>query len=138
MLLSESTLIHPSLLSQHLALAYLRDFDWRATLDKTIALYRERANALLEALPAALPPGTTWTRPSGGFFVWATLPEDYSADELFELAVAEGVVFIPGTGFFADGSGSRDLRFSFSLESPDRIREGLERLGRATARLTAR
>lgn len=138
LLLSESTLIHPSLISQHLALSYLRDFDWRAILDKTIALYRERANALLEALPAALPQGTTWTRPSGGFFVWATLPEGYDADALFELAVEEGVVFIPGSGFFADGSGSRDLRLSFSLESPDRIREGLERLGRATARLTAR
>ena len=137
-LLSESSVIHASVLSQHLALAYLRDFDWRTTLSMTIDRYRERADALLEALPAALPAGATWTRPSGGFFVWATLPEGVSADELFDLAVEEGVVFIPGSGFFADGSGSRHLRFSFSLEAPDRIREGLERLGRATARLTAR
>lgn len=137
-LLSESSVIHASVLSQHLALAYLRDFDWRTTLSMTIDRYRERADALLEALPAALPAGATWTRPSGGFFVWATLPEGVSADELFDLAVEEGVVFIPGSGFFADGSGSRNLRFSFSLEAPDRIREGLERLGRATARLTAR
>lgn len=136
-LLSESSVIHASILSQHLALAYLRDFDWRATLKSTIDRYRERATALLEALPSALPAGTTWTRPSGGFFVWATLPDGVSADELFDLAVEEGVVFIPGSGFFADGSGAENLRFSFSLESPDRIREGLNRLGRATARLAA-
>lgn len=137
-LLSESAVIHASMLSQHLALAYLRDFDWRATLSKTIDRYRERADALLRALPAALPEGSTWTGPSGGFFVWATLPDGVSADELFDLAVEEGVVFIPGSGFFADGSGARNLRFSFSLEAPDRIREGLVRLGRATARLSSR
>lgn len=137
-LLSESTVIHASVLSQYLALTYLRDFDWRTTLDTTIARYRDRADALLAALPAALPPGTTWTRPSGGFFVWATLPEGVDAEELFDLAVEERVVFITGPGFFADGSGARNLRFSFSLESPDRIREGLARLGRATARLAKR
>ncbi|MHA3722958.1 aminotransferase-like domain-containing protein [Leucobacter sp. HY1910] len=136
LLLSEATLIHPSLISQHLALAYLRDFDWRATLDKTIALYRERAEALLAGLAEALPAGSTWTSPSGGFFVWATLPEGYSADALFTLAVEEGVVFIAGPGFFADGTGDRHLRLSFSLEAPDQIAAGLERLARATARLT--
>lgn len=134
-LLSEATLIHPSIFSQHLALAYLREFDWRSTLRATIANYRERAETLLEHLPAALPAGSTWTRPSGGLFVWATLPEGCSADELFALAAEEGVVFIAGSGFFADGSGQRELRLSFSLESPEEIRKGLKRLGRASVRL---
>lgn len=135
-LLSESTTIHASTLSQHLALTYLRDFDWAGHLDQAISRYRERAETLLEALPAALPAGSTWTRPSGGFFVWATLPEGHSADELFKLAAEEGVVFIPGSGFYADGQGERELRFSFSLESPERIREGMDRLARASTRYT--
>lgn len=136
LLLSESTIIHPSLISQHLALTYLRDFDWRATLARTVAHYRERAEALLAGLPEALPTGSSWTRPSGGFFVWVTLPPGVSANALFELAVEEGVVFVAGPGFFADGTGDRHLRLSFSLEAPDQIREGLMRLGRATARLS--
>lgn len=142
-LLSEATVIHPSILSQCLAHAYLSEFDWRASLGRSIERYRERADTLLAALDAPdgggrpLPEGSTWTRPRGGFFVWATLPEGYSADELFEFAVEERVVFIPGSAFFADGSGSRNLRFSFSLESPESIREGMRRLARATARLEA-
>ncbi len=134
-LLSEATIIRPSIFSQHLALAYLRGFDWRSTLQTTIANYRERAETLLEHLPAALPAGSTWTRPSGGFFVWATLPEGCSADDLFTLVAEEGVVLIAGSSFYADGSGQRELRLSFSLESPEQIREGLRRLGRASARL---
>lgn len=140
-LLSEAMVIHPSIFSQYLALEYLTAFDWRATLDRSIERYRERASALLEALSGVegvLPAGSTWTQAQGGFFVWATLPQGYSADDLFELAVEEGVVFIPGSAFFADASGTRSLRLSFSLESPDAIREGMRRLARASRRLTPR
>ncbi|QIM15987.1 PLP-dependent aminotransferase family protein [Leucobacter insecticola] len=140
-LLSEAMVIHPSVLSQYLALEYLTKFDWRATLGRSIERYRERADALLNALETidgVLPKGSSWTTPRGGFFVWATLPEGYSADDLFALAVEEKVVFISGSAFFADGSGERNLRFSFSLESPENIREGMERLARASRRLTSR
>ncbi len=140
-LLAEAMVIHPSILSQYLALEYLTAFKWRETLAQSIAQYRERAQALLEALSGpeeVLPEGTTWSQPRGGFFVWATLPEGYSADDLFELAVEEGVVFIPGSAFFADSSGTRSLRFSFSLESPEAIREGMRRLARASRKLVPR
>ena len=129
-LLSEATVIHASILSQHLALEYLRG-DWEADLARSTERYRERAEALLEALPAALPEGSSWTRPEGGFFVWVTLPEGYTADAAFEAAVEEGVLFIPGSGFVADGSAPRSLRLSFSGEPPERVREGVARLGRA-------
>ncbi len=129
-LLSEATVIHASMLSQYLAVEYLRS-DWERDLDRAIEQYRARAEALLAALPGALPPGSTWTVPQGGYFVWVTLPEGYSADKLFEPAVSEGLIFVPGSGFTADGSGGRSLRLSFSLESPERIREGVARLGRA-------
>lgn len=132
-LLSEATVIHASVLSQHLALAYLRG-DWEADLARSTARYRERADALLEALPDALPEGSTWTRPQGGFFVWVTLPEGFETDAAFEAAVEEGVLFIPGSGFVADGSAPRSLRLSFSAEPPERIREGVARLGRALTR----
>ena len=39
-----------------------------------------------------------WTDPEGGFFLWVTLDNGVDATELFELALAEGVAFIPGSG----------------------------------------
>lgn len=140
-LASEATTIHASTVSQHLALAYLRDFDWRGLLRTATDRYRERAAAALAALAEHMPEGTTWTRPSGGFFVWVTLPEGVSADELFDTAVEEKVIFIQGSSFFAGGGagtgergGERNLRLSYSLQEPEQITEGIARIGRALAR----
>ena len=35
---------------------------------------------------------------------------------------------MPGTGFYADGSGADHLRLSYCFPAPDRIREGVRRL----------
>ncbi len=131
---AEATTIHASVLSQHLALAYLEEFDWRQHLARAIDLYRDRAAALVAALERQLPPGTRWTTPQGGFFVWVTLPEGIDADALLDDAIDEGVVYVPGTAFYADGGGAQQLRLSFSLVSPEQIEEGVRRLARAIER----
>jgi 2-aminoadipate transaminase len=131
---AEATTIHASVLSQHLAHAYLTEFDWRGHLATAIALYRARAEATLAALERWLPAGTSWTTPSGGFFVWVTLPEGIDAEALLADAIDEGVVYVPGTAFYADGGGARQLRLSFSLASPEQIDEGVQRLARALVR----
>lgn len=132
-LAAEATTICPSVLSQHLANTYLRDFDWRGYMNRAIDQYHERAQRLDAALAAHLPASVRWTAPHGGFFVWLTVPEGLSAEQLLPLAVEEGVVFVPGTAFFGDGTGDDNLRLSFSLESPDRIEEGVRRLARVIA-----
>ena len=38
------------------------------------------------------------------------------------------MTFVPGTDFFADGSGGRSLRLAFSFVSPDEISDGVARL----------
>ncbi|MFT4136516.1 PLP-dependent aminotransferase family protein [Microbacterium sp.] len=129
-LAAEATTICPSVLSQHLANIYLREFDWRGYMNRAIDRYHERAQRLDAALAAHLPESVRWTRPHGGFFVWLTLPEGLSAEALLPRGIEEGVVFVPGTAFFGDGSGDGNLRLSFSLESPDRIEEGVRRLAR--------
>lgn len=137
-LLSEATTIHASTLSQHLAVEYLRAMPWEQVFIRTLARYRERAHTLLEELSASalLPAGTTWTVPKGGFFVWVTLPPGFSGDELFARAVEHKVVFISGDAFFANGSGTRNFRLSYSLTPPDTIREGVRRLAAAARDIT--
>jgi hypothetical protein len=43
-------------------------------------------------------------------------------------ALGARVAYVPGTGFYADGSGTANLRLNFSFSAPDRIREGVRRL----------
>ncbi|MDR1077326.1 MAG: PLP-dependent aminotransferase family protein, partial [Propionibacteriaceae bacterium] len=76
-----------------------------------------------------MPPGVSWTKPGGGFFVWLTLPRGLDSQAMLAQAVTNRVAYVPGTGFYADGLGSRNIRLSFCFPPPDRIREGARRLG---------
>jgi DNA-binding transcriptional MocR family regulator len=83
---------------------------------------------MLDALDTVMPGGCWWTRPAGGFYVWLRLPEGLDAKAMLSHAVSSGVAYVPGTGFYADGSGTHYMRLSYCFPSPDRIREGVQRL----------
>jgi DNA-binding transcriptional MocR family regulator len=83
---------------------------------------------MLSALEQHLPAGCTWTRPDGGFYVWMTVPEGIDAKAMLPRAITQRVAYASGTGFYADGFGSRQLRLSFCYPTPERIREGVRRL----------
>jgi 2-aminoadipate transaminase len=83
---------------------------------------------MLDALDQLMPDGCTWTRPAGGFFVWLTLPEGLDAKAMAPRAIADRVAYVPGTGFYADGGGRRNMRLSYCFPEPHRIREGVRRL----------
>jgi len=90
--------------------------------------YRAKRDAMLAALETEMPPGTRWTRPQGGLFVWLTLPEGQDAEALVEAAVAGGVAYVPGASFFVDGTGDRTMRLTFAKETAESITEGVRRL----------
>ncbi|MFI6908036.1 PLP-dependent aminotransferase family protein [Nonomuraea sp. NPDC050394] len=124
----ESAVLSHSSFTQLAVGQYLATQPWREQIKTFKELYRERRDALLNALTDLMPSGVTWTRPAGGFFVWASLPEGLDSKAILPRAVAERVAFVPGTGFFSDGSGSRQMRLSYCYPEPDRIREGVRRL----------
>ncbi len=97
-------------------------------------LYRERRDVMLGAIEEHFPPEARYTRPRGGLFVWAELPDHIDTRELLVEAVQERVAFVPGQGFHPDGSGSNTMRLNFSNVAPDALREGIRRLGRAIKR----
>lgn len=104
-------------------------------LDGARDFYRERRDALLAALAREMPEGVSWTEPKGGFFLWVTLPEGFNSDDLLSLAVDEGVGFLPGSCFFPEPAPHRGLRLSYPSPDPEKIAEGIRRLGVATRRL---
>nr|WP_242676469.1 PLP-dependent aminotransferase family protein [Streptosporangium minutum] len=124
----ESAVLSHSSFTQLAVGQYLATQPWREQIKAFRELYRERRDAMLSSLEALMPAGFTWTRPSGGFFVWATLPEGLDSKALLPRAVSERVAFVPGTGFYADGGGARHMRLSYCYPEPDRIREGVRRL----------
>jgi DNA-binding transcriptional MocR family regulator len=107
---------------------YLATHDWRRQIKSFREVYRERRDAMLDALSTYLPPGCSWTHPDGGFYVWLTLPPGVDATAMLPRAVTARVAYVPGTAFFADGFGSSAMRLSFCYPTPERIREGVRRL----------
>jgi 2-aminoadipate transaminase len=107
----------------------------RAHVRKIRRLYGERRDVMLEAMEEHFPHEVAWTKPQGGLFLWARMPESIDADELLKVAVQEKVAFVPGHAFYPGGSdGHSCMRLNFSYSEPTIIREGIQRLGRAIKR----
>jgi DNA-binding transcriptional MocR family regulator len=93
------------------------------------ALYLRRRDAMLGALEASMPTGTTWTTPQGGFFVWVDFPAGISATKLNDAARARNVEILPGTAFYFHGGGDSQVRLSYSFATEEQIAEGIAVLG---------
>lgn len=126
-LANEAAILCPSSFSQMMITEYLNTADWRGQIDTFRGIYRERRDAMIGALSEHLPQ-LSWNVPNGGFYVWATLPDNLDSKAMLPRAVKELVAYTPGTAFYADGSGRNNLRLSFCYPTPDFIREGIRRL----------
>ena len=117
-------------LSQYFVVTYFANRDWRAYLRGLVELYRRRRDTMLDALAEHLPPEADWTRPRGGLFVWARLPDYIDTTDLLARALRENVAFVPGRAAFLDGRGGSEMRLNFSGVHEDDIREGVRRIGK--------
>ncbi len=120
----QSSDVHTATLNQAVVDAFLRE----GLLDSHVATicknYALQLNAMLEEL-SAFPAGTRYTRPEGGLFVWAELPEGINTTSLLQKAVARKVAYVPGTHFYAEGGHDNTIRLNFSNSSIEKIHEGM-------------
>ncbi len=127
--LAVSTYISPPFLTQATVHEFLRRGNFEPNLARVNGLLATRRDAMLQALERHLPPGASWTRPEGGYFVWVDLPSGSDTTSLLARAENAGVTFVKGNDFFPGGrGGERSLRLAFSFVSPDEIAAGIERL----------
>jgi 2-aminoadipate transaminase len=118
-----------STLSQLMVQAYFKEVEWRDYVESLTQLYRTRRDTMLDALAEFFPPQAEWTRPRGGLFIWATLPDFIDTTDLLARALRDNVAFVPGEAAYFDGRGRNAMRLNFSHPSEDMIREGIRRIG---------
>lgn len=126
-LANEAAILCPSSFSQLVISQYLDQADWKGQINTFRGVYKERKETMLAALGEYLP-DLTWTNPTGGFYVWLTLPDRLDSKAMLPRAVKELVAYTPGTAFFADGDGRHNIRLSFCYPTPESIRVGIRRL----------
>ena len=129
-ILKQATDLCTSILNQLIAYEYCKLSKLEENIKSNIKIYKKKRDVMLNALDNYFPQEVTWTKPQGGFFVVATLPEYIDTGEMFKEAIEENVAYVPGAPFFADGKGQNTMRLSFCFPSVEDIDEGIKRLGK--------
>lgn len=125
--------LHSGTLAQRLIERFLREGHFARHVATLRSEYAQRRDALLSSLGAVAPEGFSWERPAGGFYVWVRVPEAISPARLLSEAARERVTYLPGAACYVSEPPEGRLRLNFTFHTPDRLREGVERLARALA-----
>ena len=104
-------------------------------LKRSLAVHKERRDVMMECIKEYFPEGTKFVYPDGGLFTWVELPGNINTTKLLEQAAEYKVAFVAGEKFFVEGSGdgTHCMRLSFGNVTPEKIRIGMQRLGKLIA-----
>ena len=116
-------------LASHIAAEFAGSGTLAEHITQLKQLYHHRRDVMLAALEADMPDGTRWTIPTGGFFIWLTLPGGMTCNAIAPLARERGVSVGLGTMFYANGGGDHEIRLSYSFNDDETIRKGVKILG---------
>jgi 2-aminoadipate transaminase len=125
--------LHTSQLTQMVVHEVIKDGFLQRHIPKIRTLYGDQCQVMLDAMAQHFPAGVEWTKPEGGMFIWVTLPKHIDAMKLLDEAIAQKVAFVPGSPFYANQPETNTLRLSFVTVPPERIRTGIEILGKLIA-----
>lgn len=120
--------LHSNIFSQYLIYDYLKHNDLEAHILKIRSLYKEQCQAMLHSIDRYFPKEVQVTRPTGGMFLWATLPDGISSMELFDRAILKKVSFVPGNPFYTSGTSFSTLRLNYTNSNSEVIKEGIKRI----------
>ena len=135
-LLKQGTDLHTAQITQACVARYLQRHDLQAHILTIRNTYRQRRDAMLEAIRNHLGAGVSVTRPEGGLFLWMTLPEGLDARTLLTACLKKNVAFVPGESFHPQGGHQNTLRLNFSNMPEARIHEGISRIAEALGEIT--
>ena len=114
--------------SQYVAYEYIAGGYLNQQVEKIKKLYKHKRDVMLKALKEFFPKDVKWTVPTGGMFLWVTLPKKINTRNLFQKALTKKVAYVVGDAFYAEGREYDSMRLNFSYTDDDEIREGIKRL----------
>lgn len=132
----QTSTVHTNIWAQILAYRFVTEVDFNAHLKGLQKIYRGKYQRMADALAANLPDFVQLSKPQGGLFIWATIPEQFDMNKFCVEAVKRKVAVVPGNAFNADENEvSHSFRLNFSTPTNEQIDQGCEILGKCAKEL---
>ncbi|CAF1131483.1 unnamed protein product [Rotaria sp. Silwood1] len=129
------TSMHASSLSQMLALKLFEKWNLSGFNEHTQRIskfYQNQKTLMVNAINKHLKGMVTFNEPTAGMFIWLKINGIEDTRKLiYEKALRQEVLLLPGSAFFFDQSKSYPfVRVSYSLCTPEQIETGMARFGK--------
>lgn len=118
-------------LAQMVAARYLESGRYPATVQRARNEYQRRMHALVHGIAIQLDGRVQCAPPAGGMFVWATFAPSIDPQALFDAAVSQQVLYVPGKAFYPDNPQRNTMRLSFAAPEVPQIEQAVQRLAAA-------
>jgi len=123
--------LHSNNLTQRAVLEFLNEGLLPAHILNLRTVYKERRNAMVQAIEKHLGDKVEMIIPSGGLFLWARFKTINNSFDYVQETIRQNVLYVPGALFYPDGQVSSEVRLNYSCSTPEIIDEGIRRLARA-------
>lgn len=107
---------------------YLTGEGWDKNLKHISNIYTSRFDIMVDCIKKYIPREIKYELPKGGLNFWFTLPDGYSANELYRISLEEHISISPGSVFNIDKSDNEYFRLSIASLNVDEIDNGMNKL----------
>lgn len=122
--------VHTNILAQMIADEFVNNNDFEGHLANIREIYRKKCGLMLSEIDRNFSDKITVTRPQGGLFIWATLPEGCDMTGFCKKAVEAKVAVVPGNAFtIHEDDPINSFRMNFSTPTDEQLVKGCEILG---------
>lgn len=127
--------VHTTMWSQMLCYRFLKKYDLDEHIAKLKKVYEHKTNLMLDAIRQHFSSKITYTEPQGGLFIWCTLPEGVTTQQMIDFCTTAvrdyKVAIVPGSAFsISDTDECRSIRLNFSTPTDENIVKGCEIVGK--------
>lgn len=122
--------LHTPTFNQYIGALALREKIIEKNIEKIKSIYKMKRDTMIEALEEHLPKTAWWSKPIGGMFIWIKLNNNIDTEKLLPKAYKNGVLYVPGKGFYHNENGYDTMRLNFTYPTIEQIKIGIERLSK--------
>lgn len=124
---------HTNTWAQMVCDEWLRHSDVEKHIRTIAQVYARKCRLMLAEMDRCFDRRVTYTRPTGGMFLWVTLPDSVDVTAFVRAAQARKVAVVPGDAFLCDPAAHVPcLRMNYSAASDENIVKGVAILGELT------